>query len=46
MVRPDILRPLGKPDSGPLCLARRPREAAAALGISEQRLWKGKRRRG
>ena len=31
--------PLAKPDPVTPCLAMRPREAAAALGISERLLW-------
>jgi excisionase family DNA binding protein len=33
------LNPLAKPDPVTPCLALRPREAAAALGVSERTLW-------
>ncbi|MCL2647109.1 MAG: helix-turn-helix domain-containing protein [Phycisphaerales bacterium] len=33
------LNPLAKPDPQTPCLAMRPREAAAALGVSERTLW-------
>jgi excisionase family DNA binding protein len=33
------LNPLAKPDPLTPCLAMRPREAAAALGVSERTLW-------
>jgi excisionase family DNA binding protein len=35
----NVLNPLAKPDPLTPCLAMRPREAAAALGISERLLW-------
>ena len=35
----NVLNPLAKPDPSTPCLAMRPREAAAALGISERLLW-------
>ena len=35
----NVINPLAKPDPSTPCLAMRPREAAAALGISERLLW-------
>ena len=35
----NLLNPLAKPDPLTPCLAMRPREAAAAIGISERTLW-------
>ena len=35
----NVINPLAKPDPLTPCLAMRPREAAAALGISERLLW-------
>ena len=35
----NVMNPLAKPDPLTPCLAMRPREAAAALGISERLLW-------